>query len=319
MARDKKLTEQQKRIIVRLEPKLKASVKLCNFERAKIIIQELQELLPKEGNKNLILQYKNWFFECAIDNDKLEYAISGLSGVIQSTSNTTRIYLEANALLSIAYIRKGDIEKSKKYISIVINKIKVISSNTRRIEFYDSYLKRLEDEIILSRIKRNGCDELTVDGVHKRAVELVQQKNENDIYELMGQEIPGNVFGILDEIKDEVFRQISAPDKKLLESPVDHTKNRENGLRLNSAVRKVVWKSLCDPEDEVYKAWSKGLSLVHDKKYIATAITAVFIKEQICFGLLAASVVALAIRFGVNIFCEMYEPGVLMERKKKKK
>lgn len=319
MPRDQKLTEKQKTGIARLEPKFKASVKLCKFDHARALLQELQNILPKDKNKNIILKYKNWFFECAIDDNKLEYAISGLTGVIKSTTQATRIYLEANALLSIAYIKKGDIEQSKKYIQIVISKIKVIKSSVNRIEFYNSYLKRLEDEVILSKIRNIGTDVLEVEPIHRRAIELIQSKNENDIYELMGQEIPTGVFGLLDNIKDEAFKQISAPDKKLLESPLDRTKNRENGVRLNSAIKKVIWKSLCDPDDEVYKAWSKGLAVVHDKKYIATAITAVFIKEEICLGLLAASIVALAIRFGVSVFCEMYDPGVLMERKRKKK
>lgn len=316
MAIDKKLTDNQKIAISRLVPKLKNAVKLCKFDAAKVVLAELQQALPKEDNKNLLLQYKNWFFECAIDDNKIEYAISGLQGVIQNTNKNTRIYLEANALLAIAYIRNGKIGESKKYMTIVINKIKNIKSDLRRREFYESFLSRIDDEIILSQLKKSGHDELIADDIHQRAIELAQTKNINEIYEIIAQNIPLTALYLLEQVQTENLRLIPGPDRKLLPEPIDIKKIQESGSKLNSALKKVVWKALCDPENDVYKAWSKGLSVVHDKKYIAAAISSAFIKQEIFYGLIAISVVALAIRFGVNVFCELYDPGVLMERKK---
>jgi hypothetical protein len=159
----------------------------------------------------------------------------------------------------------------------------------------------------------NGGDNLDKDDIHDKAIKLIQTKNDNEIYEIIAMNFPQSSINLLEQMQKENLKLISGPDRLLLSEPIDPKKLKENGSKLNHALKRVVWKTLCDPENEVYKSWSSGLSLVHDKKYIAAAVTSVFIKQEICFGMIAASIVALAIRFGVSVFCEIYEPGILME------
>lgn len=60
------------------------------------------------------------------------------------------------------------------------------------------------------------------------------------------------------------------------------------------------------------------MSAVYDKKYIAGAIVASFNSLSISAVMIAASAAALAIKFGVEVFCETFSPNSLMMDRKDK-
>jgi hypothetical protein len=130
----------------------------------------------------------------------------------------------------------------------------------------------------------------------------------------MGEYLPNTTMLMLKNIAEFTLKQIPAPDRLLLPAPLDDKQKREVGLKIHSAIKRVAWKSLCDPNSEIYKTWSNTLSFLHDPKFISGIVIAAFIKQGISIIMVVSAVVALVIRFGINVFCEYTEPSILMDR-----
>ncbi|TOQ56139.1 hypothetical protein CGG93_24570, partial [Vibrio parahaemolyticus] len=92
----------------------------------------------------------------------------------------------------------------------------------------------------------------------------------------MGKAVPKQSIEMLNHVRETYQLRIAHTDKKLLPPPLTEDTKVELGKRANTALKRVAWRALCSPESEIYKAWSNGLSVVYDKKYIAGAIVASF-------------------------------------------
>lgn len=314
MARDPKLTKEIKKELSNLEPKLKRCIKTADFDVAKKYMSEIQKLLKPKGYNSRLMKNKNYFYEVALESGKIEYAISGLTGVRDKVSMGSRMYLEAIALLSICNIRKGDLIVAQKYIDETINKINNITTDELRRNFHKSFLNRIEDEILLNSLK-DTAEELDVQEVHSKSIELIQTKSIDEIYDILGKCIPDSSVQLLANTQQHNLLLLASPDRLFLPAPISEEKKKLIGKKFSSAVKRVIWKSLCDPKNEIYKAWSQGLSVVHDKKYLTTAVVTMLGNWRIGTSLIAASIVALAIRFGIGVFCEMFEPETIMEQR----
>jgi len=77
-----------------------------------------------------------------------------------------------------------------------------------------------------------------------------------------------------------------------------------------------MYRSLCDPTSEIYKVWfNKGFGFVLNKFYIGSAITSVLADLGIGMKAVAIPIVALLIKFGIEVYCERYKPvGIMLER-----
>jgi len=168
---------------------------------------------------------------------------------------------------------------------------------------------------LLNKLIGTG-EELDNDEVHKLSVELVQTRTEDEIYEILGNYIPEETVQLLLTAESNNILMISAEDRKYLPKPISTKDKKDLGKKFNSAIKRVVWKGLCDPKSDIYKAWSDGLSIVHDKKYLTVTVVSLLNNLKIGTMMVAASIVALAIRFGVGVFCEMFEPESIMEKRK---
>jgi hypothetical protein len=74
-----------------------------------------------------------------------------------------------------------------------------------------------------------------------------------------------------------------------------------------------MWRSLCDSRSEIYQAWfGQGLSVVLDKKYFATAVTAMLLNLGIGIKALAVSATALLIKLGLEVYCDRFRPDAVM-------
>ncbi len=91
--------------------------------------------------------------------------------------------------------------------------------------------------------------------------------------------------------------------------------NREKvGKTVFSSVKRVLYNSLCDPKSDIYQTWfTNGMKAVLDKKYISAAVIAALSGLGIGIRALAISVVALIIKFGIEVYCEKFKPQNLME------
>lgn len=309
---DPKIPQDLLRKIKPLENELLKCVKTLDFNKAKKIVFELQNLLKSRGITSRLAKDKNILYEVALEVGKYEFAISGCKGNRQLVSSSSRMYLEATAILAICYIRKGNLDIAKQFYFELINKINNIKSDSKRREFQKKITLRIEDEIALYLLK-NSNPQLVVEEIHNQAINLIQNCSEEQIYELAGQSIPNSTLELFIENQNQLLKLIPPKDKKALPEPIKQKDIPKLGKRFTSAIKRVIWKAICNPNSEIYKAWSEGLSIVHDKKWISIAVINSLMKFSIGIPMIAASIIALAVRFGVDVFCETFAPEDIME------
>lgn len=318
MQRDKKLSDDQKNKLAVFEPQLRSCVRSADLNKAKRITAKIQELLRSTGHETRILQAKNWLYETAMEANSLTFAKMGFEGTIQKSSPRTRLHLEATSLLAICYLREGSFERARELIVRAVDNINNIKSDERREQFHKRLIERLEEESILVGLVDKSATPLELQEVDDQAVKLVMTKSENQIYLEMGRAVPQRSVDILADIRDTYTHRLPAPDRKMLPPPITEENKEALGKRASSALKRVAWRAICSPESEIYKAWSQGLSVVYDKKYIASAIVASFNSVNISAIMIAASAAALAIKFGAEIFCETFAPSSMMIERKDK-
>jgi len=312
------LTKEQINLLAGLEPQLKSCVRAADLKRAKTITLKIQDLLRQTGHETRILQAKNWLYETAMEANSLTFAKMGFEGTIQKSNPRTRLNLEATSLLAICYLREGNFQKARELIIRSVENINNIKTDARREQFHNRLIKRLEEESILVGLINDSASPLNLEEVNIQAVKLVMTKSENQIYLEMGRSIPQKSVDLLSNIRDTYTLKLSSQDIKMLPSPISEENKEALGKRASSALKRVAWRSICSPESEIYKAWSQGLSVVYDKKYIAGAIVASFNSFKISAVMVAASAAALAIKFGAEVFCETFAPSSIMIDRKDK-
>lgn len=318
MARPPKLTQLQKERLGRLEPQLKLAVAEKDFDKAKRVVADIQEFLRPTGHLTRLVQVKNWLFELALEIEEYDYAERGFIGNRKLVNKNTRLYLEATALLAICYLRKNDYEKAKPYIKEVLKNEKIIKSERTKREFHHGIINRFNEEATLFSLKVEQNEELDLDEVQKEAGLLVASNSADEIYLILGKSLPKQTKDILFQIDDFSKNQLPSAEKKMLPSPKDMIKDETAGKTVFQSLKRVIYKSLCDPESEIYQAWFKnGLGVVLDKKYIASAVTTALMGLGIGFKALAIYAVALIIRFGLDVYCEHYKPIRIMEIRSK--
>ena len=318
MSKPPPLTNDQIKKLAVLEPKLQLCVRAANLQEAKEIASEIQTMLRKTGHETRLLQSKNWLFETAMEAKSLTYAKLGFEGVIKKSSKGTRINLEATALLAICHLKSGELDKCRPLIMDAVRSISNIKSDERRKQFHKRLIERLEEESLLIGLRDENGDPLSLIEVNDAAISMIMNKNEDQILIEMGKAVPRRSIDLLAEVRETYQRTLPKPDIKYLPPPITEETKLELGKRASSALKRVAWRAVCNPESEVHKAWSQGLSVVYDKKYITGAIVASFTSFSISATMLAASAVALAIKFGVEVFCETFSPNGLMINRKDK-
>ena len=306
------MSEEQKRALSKLEPALRTCVVSADLGKAKDVTVKIQAILRPTGHETRLLQAKNWLYETALEAGNLTYAKMGFEGTIQKSSPKTRLHLEAVSLLAICYLRERNIKKAKELIVKAVGSINNIKSDARRKQFHRRLMTRLEEESILVAVVDNEKPKLVVEDVNAETIKLVTSKSQDQILLEMGKAVPGQAIDILTNLRDAYQLRLPAPDKKFLPPPLTKEAKQELGRRASSALKRIAWRSICSPDSEIYKAWSQGLSVVYDKKYITLAIVAAFNSWNITITMLAASAAALAIKFGAEVFCETFTPDSIM-------
>ena len=242
----------------------------------------------------------------------LTFAKMGFEGTIQKSSPSTRLNLEATSLLAICYLREGSIEKARDMIVKAVSSINNIKSPDRREQFHKRLIERLEEASILVGLKERSSENLDIDEVDRQSITIVMTKSESQIYLEMGRAVPQRSVDLLNDVRNTYTLRISGPDRKMLPPPITEENKEALGKRANSALKRVAWRAVCSPDSDIYKAWSQGLSIVYDRKYIAAASVAAFNSASITGVMVAASAAALAIKFGAEVFCETFAPRSLM-------
>lgn len=312
--RPPKLTDKQKERLQILEPKLKIAISEKNLETAKRLVVDLQTVLRKTGHLTRLLQSKNRLYELALEMSELGFAIRGLEGNRKLVSDRTRLYLEATSLLAICYLRKEDLEKAKPLIKEVLHNDSVIKSERTRAKFRKEIIDRFNEETALYSLKNKDQESYTDDELESEVIRLVTKKTESEIYLSLGKSVPQRTKYLLFQVHEFSTKQLPSAERFALPSPEEKIKDKEVGKTVFQSVKRVLYNSLCDPESEIYQVWFKnGMGMVLNKNYIRGAVIAVFTGLGIGIKMLTASVIALIMKFGLEVYCEKYKPMDLME------
>ena len=312
--RPPKLTEYQKKHLKLLETRLKIAISERDYKSSKDLLSDLDNLLSPTGHYTRLAQSKNRFYELALEEDELRTAIRGFQNVRVSISKNTRLYLEATTLLSLCHLRRKDLERAKPLIQEVLTNDKVIKSEETRTKFRAEVVERYSQEATLFSLRNKGEEKLTEEEVEKEVIRLLTTNNESDIYIGIGKIIPSSSKNLLFQVHEYSTKQLPSAEKLALPNPEQKIKDESVGKTFFQSVKRVIYNSICDPKNEIYKTWfTNGMSAVLQKGYIRATVIACLSGLGIGFKLLAASVIALIIRFGLDVYCEKYKPTDLME------
>lgn len=308
----KKLEGVQKERATRLECQLEIAYKNVELGAAKVIIQDLQDIYVRFGQTTLYGIAKNKLYEIAIEAGNLEFAESGLLGLRQKFNKRTRMYLEATVLLAICYIRKDDINKAEPLITEVLKNEHVIKSEAKRSEFYKSVIERFDEEATLRAIRNTNTEQLNSDEILKIA-DGESKRNTEDLFINIGMGVPNYAKNVLFKIDTYSKNQLPTAERLKLPSPKQIIEDDKLGKTVFSSIKRVLYKSLCDKESDIYKSWfNNGLGIILDKRFITGVIIESCIKIGIGLKAILIPIVALVLKFGIEVYCEKYKPSDLM-------
>jgi hypothetical protein len=309
-----KLSDAQKRVLQTWEPRLRTAARKGDYAGAKRAIRHIQEALRPTAHETRLQQAKNWLFEAAMESGNITTAISGFIGVREKTRPTTRVYLEATALLAICHLRRNDFSSAEPLMAEALRKDGNISSLKRRAQFRRRMIDRFETEWVISTLRAEAQFEaLDPKAVESEVGKAVMTQSEDDLYESAGRAIPPQIVERIFRVYDFARNQVPPAEQQYLPSPKERRRQKEVGKTVVGAVKQVMWKSLCDPDNEIYKQWHKnGLDAVLDKKILWPAV--VLACGGVGFARMAVvtAVTALMIKFGIDVFCEWSKPEPLM-------
>ena len=316
MSTPPKLSETQKRRLATLEPALRNAVRLGDYQTAKQVTLDIQDLLRPTGHVTRLMQAKNWLFEAAMEAGQIEIAVSGFEGIRQRVSPRTRIYLEATALLAICRIRQRDLSRAEPLMSEVLKNDTVITSEKRRRQFRVRVIARFEQEGVLAALSGRGDDRLLPDEIEKEAAEAVRTKTDDEIFADLGRALPAATVAFLLKVDQLARRQLAPEDLKYLPTSQDLIKQSELGRTTFQSAKRVLWRSLCDPKSDIYQTWfNSGLSAVLNKRFVSSCVIAALTGFGIAIKGLVVSFVALIIKFGIEVYCDRFKPeGVMIAR-----
>lgn len=315
MMKPPKLTPDQRNDLQVLEPALKAAALNGDYDTAKGLAARIQDLLRPTGHETRLMQSKAWLFEAAMEARRFDIAEPGFIGIRGKTSPSTRIYLEATALLAICYLRQKKLAQAEPLVAAAL-KSRNIKSDARRKRFLQHIVARFEEEGLLGALVRIQSDQLDPAEIQDLAGVLVRSKTEDEILFDMGNAVPGEAVLFLLKIDAMAKRGLATKEVLYLPGETQILEKAELGRTAFRSLKRVLWRSLCDPESDVYKAWfANGVGYVLDRKYIGTAVAAALLHLGVGVKALAVSATALVIKFGIEIYCDRYRPEFVMEER----
>ena len=294
-----------------LEPQLKQAAKHGDFNQAHNIMEKIQRLFSTNRDHHRVLQAKNWYFQAALIDNRIDYAKRGYNSVLIRANENTRTYLEAAVHLGICHLRNNEIQAAKKYIRTAMLHINNIKSDERRNQLQKRMLRRIEFECILGQLRREYSEELDPKELHKRAVEIIKNKSDQEIFIMVGNSLPQDSLLLTQDIKNYSVKLLPINDQKLL-APPPTLSVVEFGKKVVDTVKRAGWRAVCDPESEIYNLWSKQVPKVFNNGYFASAIATTCAKLSIGIPILAVGVTAIIMKYTALEFCERFQPIDLM-------
>lgn len=307
-----KLTETQLRTLRPLEAELRKAVAKAEPDAAIEVAGKIQTLFPNDRAHHRLLRAKLWAFEACVDANRLPYAERGLIGIRSLAGSSTRLFLEASALLAVTLLRQKRTNESKKVIGEVISNINDIVSDRTRHQFQKRFIERIEEECILAELINSGEGTLDPAEIEAKAILLVQRSSDDEILKLIGNSVPVASIRLLSDVRKYSLLQLPAPDRKLLPAPEKTQEPKNIGRTTFAVLRRIAWKTFCKPSSPVYKLWSKRIPKVFNEGYFSAAVITTFGDFRIGIPLLASGLCALIMKYSAEEFCELAKPKGLM-------
>lgn len=296
----------------KLEPQLRAHVKAADLTAVEATIRRIQGLFINDRDHHRVLRAKNWYYQCLLEHGKTEDAKAGLEAVQQRSKEGTRLYLEATALLAVCYLRLQMIDKAKDALRVVVTRINTIGSVVRRHQFQERLLMRIDDEIILSQLIGRNEGTLEPEEMQKDAIRLLQTKSPDELYALIGDLLPASTGFLLGDVRDFATLMLPPCDQKALSAPRDTTPKETIGKKTEAALKRIGWRTLCAPDSSIYKMWKQRIPNVFSEGYFAVAISTTLAQWKIGIPQLGIGILAIAMRYGCQDFCDTFKPEGLM-------
>lgn len=307
-----KLHEYQLTALRPLEARLRKAVAQAEPEKAVEIAGKIQALFPDDRKHHRLLRAKLWAFEACVDANSLSYAETGLIGVRKLAAPSTRLYLEASALLAVALLRQKKVADSKKIIREVIGNINNIASDRTRHQFQKRFISRIEEECILAELIDTGDGQLDASEIEAKAILLIQHNSDDEILKLIGNSVPSPGLRLLSDVRTYSIQQLPPPDRKMLPPPEKAGQPKNIGRTTFALLRRIAWKTFCKPSSPIYKLWSKRVPKVFNEGYFSAAVITALGDFRIGIPLIASGLAALVMKYSAEEFCELAKPKGLM-------
>ncbi|WP_313564500.1 hypothetical protein [Acinetobacter sp.] len=305
----KVLSDEQKRKLRILEPRLERAILEKNLKFAKEIVVDLQSLLRPTQHFVRLVQSKNKLCELAIELEQFDSILKILESNIQVLKPKTRIYIETISLLAIYHLRLKEVDKAKKDIKEVLENHMVIKTERTRKIFHSEIIDRFNQEVAIATL--TGFHDFTIDQdeVEREAIRMIQTLSDDEIYAEIGRLSPQSTKDLIYVVHDYSLKQLPFTQRVMLPSPNQKIKDKEVGVTVYDAVKRVLYNSMCNPESEIYKAWyTNGLQVFLTKKYILTTVISSLTTLGFGATMVVASLVALITKFGIEVYCEKNKP-----------
>lgn len=307
------LTQAQKDQLAILEPALKAAVYAADYRRAKGFATDIQALLRATGHETRLMRSKNWLFEAALNAGELNTAELGFRGVRSKTEKNTRVHLEATALLVVCLLRQQKVAEAEPLIAGVLEG-KAIKDVERRRHFIESVASRYQLESYISSVRNFAHESLNVDDIDSAAIEAVKSMSDDELYTQIASAIPREVIEVVYRVDRAARKQLTMKEILYLPAPAVFEKKVEQGRSFFASLKLVIWKALCDPQSEIYKAWyTNGMAHVLSKKYYAMVVTSALLDLGFTAKAVAVPATALLMKLGIEVYCERFKPGEILD------
>ncbi|QIO06888.1 hypothetical protein [Acinetobacter shaoyimingii] len=311
------LTVEQKNKLQILEPKLEKAIFEKNIKFARELVVDIQNVLRPTGHYIRLIQAKNKFCELAIEMAEFDSIKQILESNIKVVNSNTRVYIETISLLAIYYLRIKDVQKAKEYIKEVLQNHTVIKTQRTRNIFHSEIIERFNQEVALATL--TGFNEFGIDqdDVEREAIRIIQTLSNDEIYEQIGKYSPQSTKDMIYTVHDYSLKQLPYTQRIMLPSPTQKIDDKEVGVTIYEAVKRVLYNSMCNPESEIYKAWfTNGLTVFLDKKYILTTVISSLTTLGFGVTMIVPSLVALITKFGIEVYCEKNKPLYISQIRK---
>lgn len=295
-----------------LEESLKHQLLAQDPDAALDTAKRIQLLFHPDRSHHRLLRAKLWAYETCVEANRLALATPGLIGIRQLSGKSTRLHLEASALLAITYLRQKKLSEAKILIREILANINNIESDRTRHSFQKRFIERIEEECLFAELIGSGSSPLDADEVEKKAILLIQRSSDKEIYKLIGDSVPIAGIELLEDVRNYSIQQLPAPDRKLLGAPEQVRDTQSIGRATFSALRRIAWKTLCKPDSPIYKLWSVKAPKLFNQGYFTAAIVATMNDFRIGIPLLASGITAIAMKYSAEEFCELSKPKGIM-------